>query len=134
MINQRGGVMTMRLQPADLGELRVQMSIVRGVVTAQFQAATAEAGTLLERSLSTLRTALESHGLTVERLTVTGPQTSGSASLREHTSQEQTNQQQRDHADAGEGQSRGRHDAEPQRFASFFNEVFEFPTQGGEAA
>ena len=36
MVNQRGGVMTMRLDPPELGQLRVQMSLQAGVVSARF--------------------------------------------------------------------------------------------------
>jgi flagellar hook-length control protein FliK len=108
MINQRGGVMNMRLQPPELGQLRVQMTIARGVVSAQFQPASAEAQALLDRSMGTLRTALEAHGLSVERLSVQGPQQTGGPSTRD-AAEDQT-QQQRHHHDAGHGQSRGRHD------------------------
>jgi flagellar hook-length control protein FliK len=109
MIGQRGGVMNMRLQPPELGQLRVQMTIARGVVSAQFQPTSAEAQALLDRSMGTLRTALESHGLSVERLSVQGPQQSGGPSTRD-AAEDQT-QQQRHHHDAGHGQSRGRRDA-----------------------
>ncbi len=141
VINQRGGVMSMRLDPPDLGQLRIQMTIARGVVTAQFQATTAEAQALLDRSLATLRTALESHGLTVERLTVHATQAPGSQGMREHASDEQS-PQQRDHGDAGDGRSRGRNDdpngEEPHRFASMFDDEFQMPdatgAPGAEAA
>jgi flagellar hook-length control protein FliK len=70
LVNQRGGVMTMRLDPPELGQLRIQMHLGRGVVSADFHAATAPARALLEKHLSVLRSALEAQGLTVERLSV----------------------------------------------------------------
>jgi flagellar hook-length control protein FliK len=70
MVNQRGGVMNMRLDPPELGQLRVQMTIIRGTVSADFQAATPQAHALLEKNMVALRNALEGQGLTVERLAV----------------------------------------------------------------
>ena len=134
MVNQRGGAMTMRLQPPSLGELRVQMTIARGVVNAVFQPATPEAAALLDRSLGSLRASLESHGLTVERLTVQpAPQASASQTAREQAD-EQAQQQQRDQHDAGEGRSRGRRDDEsaehgnsPRGFNDDLQERFQVP-------
>jgi flagellar hook-length control protein FliK len=129
VVNQRGGVLNMRLQPPELGQLRVQMTIARGVVTAQFQPATTEVQALLDRSLATLRTALESHGLAVERLSVQTAQQAGGPTARD-AAEEQTHQQ-RHHADAGEGRSRGRGegqgDQEPRRFAFEADHEFEMP-------
>ncbi|UCD76369.1 MAG: flagellar hook-length control protein FliK [Phycisphaerales bacterium] len=107
VINQRGGVMNMRLQPPELGDLRVQMTIARGQVSAQFHVSTAEAHALLNKSMASLRAALESHGLNVERLHVHSPPPSQSQDMR-HEDPEQQQQQARGHADAGGGQSRGR--------------------------
>lgn len=107
MVNQRGGVMNMRLDPPDLGDLKIQMTISRGQVSAQFQVTTVEAQSMLEKSMSTLRAALESHGLTVERLHVQTPNSAQTQDLRDGSEQQQ-NQQARDQADAGGGQSRGR--------------------------
>ncbi len=52
MVNQRGGVMTMRLDPPELGQLRIQMQLHQGTVTAQFHPSTAQAQQLIERSLA----------------------------------------------------------------------------------
>ncbi len=132
MLAARGGTMTMRLEPPGLGQLRVQMTIVRGTVTAQFQPATAEAQALLERSLGALRTALESQGLTVERLTVHAAPPSPPA---RETADDQSNSQQqhasRHHADAGDGRSRGRgddesgHDSPKHRLSASFADAIE---------
>ncbi len=110
MVNQRGGVMTMRLQPPVLGDLRIQMSIVQGTVNAQFTATTEQAHMLIDRNLTVLRTSLESQGLTVEKLGVqlnTSEQTQNSA--RNETG-EQQQQNQRSSHDAAGGESRGRHE------------------------
>ena len=108
-LNQRGGVLTMRLEPPQLGQLRIQMTITQGTVSAEFQASTPQAQALLERSLAVLRSALQGHGLTVERLTVhTTPQ--ANAQVMRHDSPEQQTQHSREEPDAGKGESRGRRD------------------------
>ncbi|TDJ54879.1 MAG: flagellar hook-length control protein FliK [Planctomycetota bacterium] len=131
MLAQRGGSMTMRLDPPALGHLRVQMTIAGGTVTADFQPGTAEAQALLDRSIGTLRAALESQGLTVERLTVHAAP--GSSATRETTDDQsqQQNQASRNQSDAGDGRSRGRNDDPSRqetpnhRFAEHFTEAFE---------
>ena len=140
MLNQRGGVMTMRLQPPQLGDLRVQMTIARGVVTAQFHAATPQAHALLEQSLVVLRSALEANGLTVERLTVHLMQTTNAQATRQEAADEQS-QSSRHHSDAGEGRSRGRRDdnGEPlsHQFVSQIDhavEAFDLPASRQPAA
>ncbi|MEE9129507.1 MAG: flagellar hook-length control protein FliK [Phycisphaerales bacterium] len=110
-LNQRGGVLTMRLEPPELGQLRIQMTITQGTVSAEFQAATPQAQALLERSLAVLRSALQGHGLTVERLTVHTAQQVNTQATRQDPPEQQT-QQERQHADAGKGESRGRRDGD----------------------
>lgn len=118
-VNQRGGALTMRLDPPELGRLRIQMTITQGTVTAQFHAETAQTHDLLQRSLATLRASLESQGLTVERLTVHAPQATQHSAMRHESSEQQSqSQQQRHDADAGQGESRGRHDESSTRDGS----------------
>ncbi len=124
--------MTMRLEPPALGQLRVQMTVARGAVTAQFQPATIEAQVLLERSLATLRLALETQGLSVERLTVhAAPASAASREAAEDQSHQQQQQASRHQPDAGEGRSRGRGDEPPRdgrqdrRPTTRFAEAFE---------
>ena len=131
MLSQRGGNMTMRLDPPALGQLRVQMTIARGAVTADFQPSTPEAQALLDRSIATLRSALESQGLTVERLTVHAAPSSTPARETADDQSQQGNQSSRNHSDAGDGRSRGRGDDPSQqdtpnhRFTANFADAFE---------
>jgi flagellar hook-length control protein FliK len=112
MVHQRGGTMSMRLSPPELGALRVQMSIVQGNVTAQFTATTQQAQALLEQNMGVLRTALEQHGLTVDRLAVhLSPSESNNAARQEMNGQQQQGQTAHQH-NAGGGESRGRFDGE----------------------
>lgn len=69
-VSQKGGVVTMRLQPEALGAVRIQMTIEQGVVQARFEAATPEARDLLNKHMETLRASLEAKGLSVDRLQV----------------------------------------------------------------
>jgi flagellar hook-length control protein FliK len=114
MVSQRGGVMTMRLRPPELGSLRVQMSIIQGAVSAQFTATTEHAQMLLERNLAVLQGALQSNGLTVEKLGVhLASAESSSTTRQEADSQSQQHQQQESSEhDAAGRESRGRHDGE----------------------
>ena len=114
MINQRGGVMNMRLHPPELGQLRVQMSIIQGTVNAQFTVMSEHAQTVLDRNLMVLRSALQSHGLTVEKLGVqlaTAEQPGGA--LRQEAGEQEYQQQGAHHDhDAADRESRGKRHGE----------------------
>src|SRR5690606_3609689 len=69
-VNQNGGAVNIRLTPPELGTVRIQMEVVRGVVTAQLTAEHDSVRTLLTHQISQLRHALESQGLVVDRLDV----------------------------------------------------------------
>ena len=69
-VNQNGGSVTLRLQPPELGFVRVQLEINDGSVRAAFQAEQPAVRTLLSQQMSQLRQALQSHGLQVDRLDV----------------------------------------------------------------
>jgi flagellar hook-length control protein FliK len=117
LVNQRGGAMTMRLDPPELGQLRVEMVLSRGVVSAEFQASTQQAQALLDRSMSALRSALEGHGLTVDRLTVHSSAASqqGQQGTTSDDSHDQRPGHSRSQHDAADQQSRGRRDGEEER-------------------
>ena len=112
MVNQRGGVMNMKLSPPELGTMRIQMTINQGTVTAQFTVATEQARELLDRSLSMLRSSLESRGLSVERLGVQVTAAESSARNDGADAGEQRDSGESDH-DAAEHQSRGRQEKAP---------------------
>ncbi|TVQ61146.1 MAG: flagellar hook-length control protein FliK [Phycisphaerales bacterium] len=69
-LRQQGGSVTMRLAPDALGALTVRLSVQGARVQATFEPTSEQAQRLLERSVETLRAALESKGLAVERITV----------------------------------------------------------------
>lgn len=115
MVGQNGGTMTMRLDPPELGALRIQMTISNGTVSANFAANEGAARSLLEQNMGQLRTALESQGLIVDKLSI---QTAHSSQNSAHTGSQQGsdgrsgNEQQSQHTDAGQGESRGRQEYE----------------------
>ena len=128
MVNQRGGTMNLRLDPPDLGQLRIQMTVARGMVTADFHPTTPQAHELLERNLAALRSTLEGQGLTVERLNVHGAIPSGQPQMTRDDTNANHSNQHRQHHDAAGGESRGRRDGQNQQefhreyaFADFQN-------------
>ena len=68
--NHRGGTVTVRLAPPQLGAVRIQLQLQGAAVSAVLLTETASAGALLEQYLGQLRVALEVQGLSVERLNV----------------------------------------------------------------
>ncbi len=109
MLNHRGGVMTMRLDPPELGSVRVHMSVHQGTVTASMDVTTADAFTALRENLGTLRASLEGQGLSIERLSVhIAPQTSNPDSAR--SDDDPRNPHRSAHHDPPQGESRGRFD------------------------
>lgn len=68
-----GGMMRIRLDPPSLGELTVQLSVLRGHVTVGIEATTTGGMSMLTSEASVLRSALEQQGFSVERLTISGP-------------------------------------------------------------
>lgn len=73
-INQNGGNVTLRLNPPDLGSLRISVQLNHGVVQAQFHASNSAVAQLLDQNMASLRVALEAQGLRVEQLqTQTNP-------------------------------------------------------------
>jgi flagellar hook-length control protein FliK len=84
----RGGTMQIRLDPPELGAVNVILSIKDGVATASFQTSNEQATQLLSHSLSQLKTAMESTGVTVDKLQVQqAPKSQDSHSSKEEGQQ-----------------------------------------------
>ncbi len=121
LANQRGGTITMRMEPPALGQLRIELRISHGAVVADFTAATPEARALLEANLGMLRERLESQGLSVERISVHGGSRGtdasstplaqgGSESRQEGADNRDRSERASTRQDAAGGESRGRRD------------------------
>ena len=117
LASQRGGSLTMRLDPPSLGQVMIRMSVSDGVVQAELHASNNAGRVVMERGLETLRASLESRGLTVERLSVqAGSASSESQGTRsESNAQDDGQQANKDEKedgrqDAAGRESRGRHE------------------------
>jgi flagellar hook-length control protein FliK len=89
-----GGTMHIRLDPPELGALQVTVRMLDGVMTASFETSTDQATKLLSHSLGQLRTALETQGVSVERLHVQqSPRDQQSGSSSDDQQQRQSHQQ-----------------------------------------
>lgn len=69
-LRQNGGSVTLRLNPEQLGFMKIEMSLKEGRVDARIEASNDAARHLLEQSVDRLRAALEARGLIVDRLEV----------------------------------------------------------------
>jgi len=110
-VQQRGGAVTMRLTPPEMGTVRIQMQITGTNVSATFHAESASAQTLLTNQLAQLRSALESKGMSVDRLSVQ-PLAATASTNNANQSQNQSDAQQQDSSQqqsAGDGRSRGQY-------------------------
>ncbi len=105
LASQRGGAITMHLEPPALGQVRIELRIEAGAVTADFHAATPQARVLLEAHLGMLRERLESQGLTVERIQIHG--TTRGAESAPVASASQTSESRSDSSDARDRGERG---------------------------
>ncbi len=100
-VNQKGGTITIRMMPPELGQVKVDIQMHGGKVSASFQTEHQSVQTLMSRELSQLRQALERQGLTVERLEVTHrPANSSNANASGQDQQQQS---------PSDGRSRGQY-------------------------
>ncbi len=111
---QRGGTLTMRLDPPSLGQLKLEMKMEGGRVTVLLTSANDSARSLLRDNLNSLRQSLEDRGLAVDRLAVesAGKTSEGSSNQRSENRGDgqdaRDGQEAADRQDAGDGRSRGR--------------------------
>ncbi len=135
VINHQGGAVTLRLSPPEMGVVRIELQVNHGTVNAQLHAEHESARTLLNQQLSQLRQALETQGLTVDRLLVQTLATSDNAPLTPDRDGDQTNHDGRSRGqhpggntggqDRGDGQPReGSNDeARPDRLTRLFDQM-----------
>jgi flagellar hook-length control protein FliK len=117
---QKGGTLIMRLDPQNLGQVRMQLNMEAGRVTVLITAAGETARSLLRDNLGVLRHALEDRGFAVDRLTVesstkTSSDSSASRSDRGDGQDARSGSESSDRQDAGGERSRGRRDHAPDR-------------------
>jgi flagellar hook-length control protein FliK len=89
-----GGTMQIRLDPPEMGALSVTIRIDRGVVEASFQTSNDQATQLLGHSLNQLKNALESAGVSVDKLNVSQVNDPKQASANNPQDQQDSQQSQ----------------------------------------
>ena len=108
LVRSKGGDVSLELDKGPLGKVRVEVGLREGVISARFVARTDEARGLLERSVSTLRSALEDRGLVVQRLEIVGGSDAAAGSNRDSAWNAGAHGGAHDGAaDSGEGRERG---------------------------
>ncbi|MEM9791146.1 MAG: flagellar hook-length control protein FliK [Planctomycetota bacterium] len=105
-LNQRGGGVTLRLTPAEMGTIRISLDITAGRVAADFQPTTQAGQQLLQGQLAQLRSSLESQGLTVDRLGVQPAASTGNGNAAQNNTF--FNQSQQDTPDGRQSSTDGR--------------------------
>ncbi|GAB5495946.1 MAG: hypothetical protein Phyf2KO_10260 [Phycisphaerales bacterium] len=70
VLRQKGGTLSLRLTPTELGEVKVSLSIAKGRVDGSIEASNESARGLLEQNIEKLKSSLEQRGITVDRLEV----------------------------------------------------------------
>lgn len=121
-IQQNGGTVTMRLNPPELGVLRIELEMHNGTASVRFQTEHTNVRELLNQQLSTLRQGLEGHGVSVERLDV---QMAANSSRESHLNQQPDDGRSRGQFSQREGRSSNgspQGDASRQQPRSFFDE------------
>jgi flagellar hook-length control protein FliK len=101
-----GGAMQIRLDPPELGALKVMVEMRDGVMNATFQTSNEQATQLLSHSLNQLKHVLESQGVTVERLQVQQAPKSEQSSSDERQQQQQQQRDANEHHTAQQEQQR----------------------------
>ena len=116
LARQRGGTLTMRLDPPSLGHLKLEMKMDGARVTVLMTAASDSARSLLRNNMGSLRQALEDRGFAVDRIAVetAGKSTEGAGNSRSEGRGDgngaREGQDASSRQDAGDGRSRGRRD------------------------
>lgn len=108
-VRQNGGTTTIRLNPPELGMVRIEMAIQNGAVSATLQSETPSVRILLSQQLAQLRSGLESQGLSVDRLNVQALAQPSSGSFNANQSQQQDQGSLTQQNTPEDGRSRGQY-------------------------
>lgn len=100
-LRQKGGVMTIRLNPEHLGSMRIDLTVENGSVSALFGAESEDARRILQDGLDSLKRSIEETGLKVQKLEISGvtPQTADRA--HDRPTDQRPAQDPRDHQQNG---------------------------------
>lgn len=107
-LTPNGGTMKIRLDPPNLGQLQIDVSVDDGTLTASFQTSNEEATRLLSHSMQQLKHSLEAAGVSVDRIQVRQTSESSSSNSTRSGDQDSSSQQhsREDHPQRQEQQRR----------------------------
>ncbi|GIW76284.1 MAG: hypothetical protein KatS3mg104_1347 [Phycisphaerae bacterium] len=107
-LTPNGGTMKIRLDPPNLGQLQIDVSVDEGTLTASFQTSNEEATRLLSHSMQQLKHSLEAAGVNVDRIQVRQTSESSSSNSTRSGDQDSSSHQQspEDHSHRQEQQRR----------------------------
>ena len=88
-LGPEGGIVRLRLAPAELGTVRVEMQIQQKKVNARVVAETDAASSALREHLPELRARLEAHGMQIESLEIETQSSDTDSSALDHRSHEE---------------------------------------------
>lgn len=94
--NGASGKMVLRMQPAELGSLRIELAVEGDRITANIQAQSQQVQEVLERNLPQLRNALAEQGLKIDQFKVDVNQEQGQQNQFDQFAQQQQQRQQQD--------------------------------------
>ncbi len=104
-----GGTMNITLNPPDLGAMQISVHMENGVMSASFETSSDQATRLLTHTLGQLKNALETQGVSVDRLHVRQSSSSDSSSSNDSDSNGQS---------SSDGRSASRSSSAAKRFAA----------------
>jgi hypothetical protein len=122
-LNQNGGSVTLRLSPPEIGVVRIQLEVTEGVVRAQLWAENVSVQSLLRQQVGHLHNALESHGLTVDRIEVQTIQQNSSSFIPDQTDEQNIEDEGRSRGRYAPDQRRQQHQDHPSPVQTFEQEL-----------
>ncbi len=125
-IDARNGKAEIRLDPPNLGTVRVSVNLDHGTLTAQFQSSSDVVRELLKSNMEKLKTVLQSQGITVDKLAV------GSSTAPERVAENlpspSPNAAANDGRSAGQYQQNGADRKRPQKEPAAFSRAWQDAT------
>jgi flagellar hook-length control protein FliK len=130
-LDAKSGKADIRLEPPNLGSVRVSVSLENGALTAQFQSSSDAVRSLLKDNLEKLKSVLQSQGVTVDKLAVDSPDAVAPAAAQQSNQQASFGSASHDGRSAGEyrqdPRSQQRRPAEGESFSRALRATSEAP-------
>ncbi|WP_432799459.1 flagellar hook-length control protein FliK [Poriferisphaera sp. WC338] len=121
VMNQRGGNLTLRLTPPEMGTVKIQLQIEGAKVNVQLHTQQESARSMLQQQVQQLRQSLEQQGLQVERIGIQNMQSSQQSSMNSQS--DLSHEDGRSRGEYAGQQRQGQNDNEQKQEASSFEEL-----------